>query len=99
VIVRRLVIRLTLITSVLAGLAATILGIATGTQPHVVIFRALLAFTIVLLAGAGVGLVVMRTALRRYYEQGRRSGDGRLKTNPASTNRPVSMSRRVPTDR
>ena len=98
-IVRRLVIRLTLIASVLAGLAATILGIATGTQPHVVMFRALLAFTIVLLAGAGVGLVVMRTALRRYYEQGRRSGDGRLKTNPVSTNRPVSMSRRVPTDR
>jgi len=99
VIVRRLVIRLTLIASVLAGLAATILGIATGTQPHVVMFRALLAFTIVLLAGAGVGLVVMRTALRRYYEQGRRPGDGRIQTNPASTNRPVSMSRRVPTDR
>ena len=91
-IVRRLVIRLTLIASLLAGLAATILGIATGTQPHVVMFRALLAFTIVLLAGAGVGLVVMRTALRRYYEQGRRP-------NPMSTNRPVPMDRHVPTDR
>lgn len=98
-IVRRLVIRLTLIASVLAGLAATILGFATGTQPHVVMFRALLAFTIVLLAGAGVGLVVMRTALRRYYEQGRRSGDGRLQANPVSTNRPVPTDRRVPTDR
>lgn len=97
--VRRLVIRLTLIASVLAGIAATLLGIATGTQPHVVMFRALLAFTIVLLAGAGVGLVVMRTALRRYYEQGRRPGDGRLSANPVSTNRPVPTDRRVPTDR
>jgi branched-subunit amino acid ABC-type transport system permease component len=97
VIVRRLVIRLTLIASLLAGLAATVLGLATGTQPHVVMFRALLAFTIVLLAGAGVGLVVMRTALRRYYEQGRRPG--RLQANPMSTNRPVPMDRHVPTDR
>ena len=96
-IVRRLVIRLTLIASLLAGLAATVLGIATGTQTHVVMFRALLAFTIVLLAGAGVGLVVMRTALRRYYEQGRRSG--RLQANPMSTNRPVPMDRNIPTDR
>lgn len=96
-IVRRLVIRLTLIASLLAGLAATVLGIATGTQTHVVMFRALLAFTIVLLAGAGVGLVVMRTALRRYYEQGRRSG--RLQANPMSTNRPVPMDRHIPTDR
>lgn len=96
-IVRRLVIRLTLIASLLAALAATVLGIATGTQTHVVMFRALLAFTIVLLAGAGVGLVVMRTALRRYYEQGRRSG--RLPANPMSTNRPVPMDRHIPTDR
>ena len=98
-IVRRLVIRLTLIASLLAGLAATALGIATGTQPHVVMFRALLAATIVLLAGAGVGLVVMRTALRRYYEQGRRFGDGRLQTNPMSTNRPVPTDRHIHTDR
>ena len=78
---RRLVIRLTLTASVLAGLAATALGFATGTAPHVVVFRALLAFVIVLLAGAGVGLIVMRTALRRYYEQGRiRPGDHRVPT-------------------
>ena len=80
-IVRRLLIRLTLVASVLAGLAATALGVASGVTPNVVLLRALIAFAIVLLAGAGVGLIVMRTALRRYYEQGRiRPGDHRVPT-------------------
>jgi hypothetical protein len=36
--------------------------------------------TIVILVGAGVGLVLMRTALRRYYEQGRSTpGDRRVR--------------------
>ena len=89
---RRLVVRLTLMASVLAGLAATALGVATNVQPHVLVFRALLAFSIVFLAGAGVGLIVMRTALRRYYEQGNaRPGDRAALDDGAHT--------RVPTDR
>ena len=80
-IVRRLLTRLTLIASVLAGFAAAALGIASGVTPNVVLLRALIAFAIVLLAGAGVGLIVMRTALRRYYEQGRiRPGDHHVPT-------------------
>ena len=78
---RRLVVRMTLICSLMAAICAFSIGAATGVSTQVALFRAVLAFTIVALAGAGVGLIVMRTALRRYYEQGRAThGDRRVPT-------------------
>lgn len=68
---RRLLVRLTVTSSVLAALLAAVIGLAIRAPWPLVLFRALLAFAIVALAGAGVGLILMRTALRRYYEQGR----------------------------
>jgi hypothetical protein len=69
--VRRLVVRLTAYSTLAAALASSAIGIATRAPWSLVLFRALLAGSIVALAGAGVGLILMRTALRRYYEQGR----------------------------
>jgi predicted RND superfamily exporter protein len=68
---RRLIVRMTLSTATLAALIAALIGMASKLSWSVTILRALLAFGIVAVAGAGVGLVLMRTALRRYYEQGR----------------------------
>lgn len=68
---RRLVVRMTLAAATLAALFAGSIGVASKLSWSVTILRALLAFGIVAVAGAGVGLVLMRTALRRYYEQGR----------------------------
>jgi hypothetical protein len=65
------VIRLTAVSTVVAALASSAIGIAVRAPWPLVLFRALLAGSIVALAGAGVGLILMRTALRRYYEQGR----------------------------
>ncbi len=77
---RRLLLRLTAIASVLAAALAGGIGLASGISLPIALFRAALAFGIVALAGAGVGLVLMRTALRRYYEQGRAtSGDRRVR--------------------
>jgi hypothetical protein len=80
---RRLLVRMTLVASLFAGVCAFSIGAATGVSTSVALFRAILATVIVALAGAGVGLVLMRTALRRYYESGRST----------------SGNRRVPTDR
>lgn len=80
---RRLLVRMTFVASLLAGLAAFSIGAASGVSLSVALFRAVLAIVIVALAGAGVGLVLMRTALRRYYESGRST----------------SGNRQVPTDR
>ena len=68
---RRLLVRMTVIAATLAALSAGAIGIATRLSWSVTILRASLAFGIVAVAGAGVGLVLMRTALRRYYERGR----------------------------
>ena len=78
---RRLVLRMTVIAALFAGVCAFSIGASTGVSLSVAIFRALLAAVIVALAGAGAGLVLMRTALRRYYESGRTtSGDHRVPT-------------------
>ena len=68
---RRLVIRLTATGALLAAITTTVIALALRAPWPLVMFRALLASAIVALAGAGVGLILMRTALRRYYEQGR----------------------------
>ena len=68
---RRLLVRMTLTVALLAALVAGGIGAASKLSWSVTLLRAFLAFGIVAVAGAGVGLVLMRTALRRYYEQGR----------------------------
>jgi ABC-type multidrug transport system permease subunit len=68
---RRLLVRLTVIAALLAAFVAGVIGILTGSTWSIIFLRATLAMAIVILVGAGVGLVLMRTALRRYYEQGR----------------------------
>jgi hypothetical protein len=79
---RRLVLRMTAVAALFAAVCAFSIGAATGVSTSVAIFRAILAAVIVALAGAGAGLVLMRTALRRYYESGRpNSGNRRVPTN------------------
>jgi ABC-type multidrug transport system permease subunit len=68
---RRLLVRLTVIAALLAAFVAGVIGILTGSTWSIIFLRSTLAMAIVILVGAGVGLVLMRTALRRYYEQGR----------------------------
>ena len=68
---RRLLVRLTAIAALLAALVAGVIGILTRSTWSIIFLRSTLAMAIVILVGAGVGLILMRTALRRYYEQGR----------------------------
>ena len=77
---RRLLIRLTAIAALLAAFVAGIIGILTHSTWSIIFLRSALAMAIVILVGSGVGLVLMRTALRRYYEQRRTtSGDRRVR--------------------
>ena len=77
---RRLLIRLTAIASLIAAFVAGVLGIITRSTWSIIFLRSALAMAIVVLVGAGVGLVLMRTALRRYYERGRSTpGDRRVR--------------------
>jgi hypothetical protein len=77
---RRLLIRLTAITALCAGFIAGVIGILTRSTWSIIFFRSALAMVIAILIGAGVGLILMRTALRRYYEQGRSTpGDRRVR--------------------
>jgi len=69
--VRDLIVRLTSITAVAAGLIAGALTAATQAPWPVILLRGSIAFAIVALIGIGFGLILMRTALRRYYEQHR----------------------------
>jgi len=77
---RRLLIRLTAITALFAAFIAGVIGILTRSTWSVIFLRSALAVAIVVLVGAGVGVVLMRTALRRYYERGRSTpGDRRVR--------------------
>ena len=77
---RRLLVRLTAITAIFAAFIAGLIGVLTRSTWSIIVLRSALAMTIVILMGAGVGLVLMRTALRRYYEQGRSTpGDRRVR--------------------
>ena len=77
---RRLMVRLTSVAALAAALVAGAIGVATGISWPVVVLRASLALAIVVLVGGGVGLILMRTALRRYYEQRRvTSGDRQIR--------------------
>lgn len=68
---RRLIVRTTAIASLLAAFLATAIGVVTGISWPVILLRATLALVIVVLVGGGFGLILMRTALRRYYEERR----------------------------
>ena len=68
---RDLIVRLTSITAVAAGLIAGAVTAATQAPWPVILLRGSIAFSIVALIGIGFGLILMRTALRRYYEQHR----------------------------
>ena len=68
---RDMLVRLTSITAVLAGLVSATLTAATQAPWPVVLMRGAIATLIVVLIGIGFGLILMRTALRRYYEQHR----------------------------
>lgn len=63
--------RWTAVAALAAAAIVTAMDAATGAQWPVLVLRAGLAFGIVALAGWGVGYVLMRTALRRRYEQSR----------------------------
>jgi len=57
-----------------------VIGILTRSTWSIIFLRSALAMVIAILIGAGVGLILMRTALRRYYEQGRSTpGDRRVR--------------------
>jgi multisubunit Na+/H+ antiporter MnhG subunit len=78
--VRRLLTRLTATSCLVAALLSAGLGIALKAPWALILFRALLAAAIVALAGGVAALILMRTALRRYYEQGRTTvGAARLR--------------------
>ena len=68
---RDLMVRLTAVTAIAAGVVAGALTAAVQAPWPVVLLRGSIAFVIVALIGVGFGLILMRTALRRYYEQHR----------------------------
>ena len=68
---RGLMVRLTAVTAIAAGVVAGSLTAATQAPWPVVLLRGSIAFIIVALIGIGFSLILMRTALRRYYEQHR----------------------------
>lgn len=66
---RDLIVRLTAMSAVLAALLSGMLTAATHAAWSLVFLRAGLAFVLVAAVGIGFGLILMRTALRRHYEQ------------------------------
>lgn len=68
---RNLIMKWTGVAALVAAAVVTALDASTGTSWPVLVMRAGMAFGIVGLAGWGVGFVLMRTALRRHYEQSR----------------------------
>ena len=72
---RRFLVRLTLVSATAAAVVTSILGIVNRASWPLVLTRASIAFLIVVVVGVVAGFVLMRTALRRYYEQ-RHEGAG-----------------------
>jgi membrane protease YdiL (CAAX protease family) len=66
--VRALIVRLTTIAAASAGLISGLLTAATHAPWTIVVLRAVVAFALVAAVGIGFGLILMRTALRRHYE-------------------------------
>ena len=68
---RALVFKTTLILALLVALTVAALDLSAGTSWVLATARAALGFAIVSAAGWVVGLILMRTALRRWYEEWR----------------------------
>ena len=68
---RDVITRWTAVTALVAAVITTAMDASTGAPWPVLVLRAGVAVGIVALAGWGVGYVLMRTALRRHYEQSR----------------------------
>ena len=68
---RELIVKMTVIAASVAALAAAAIDASTGTPWLILAGRAGLAFAIVGLAGWITGFILMRTVLRRRYEQWR----------------------------
>lgn len=66
---RALLVRLTAITAVAAALLSGLLSAAFHASWTVTALRASIAFVLVAAVGIGFGLILMRTALRRHYEE------------------------------
>ena len=66
---RALIVRLTLIAAIAAGLASAGLTAVSRASAPLVLLRGLVAFLLVAAVGVGFGTILMRTALRRHYEE------------------------------
>jgi predicted Abi (CAAX) family protease len=75
--VRALIVRVTVIAAALAALVSGLLTMSGGGSWSLVALRVVIAFVLVSAVGFGVGLILMRTALRRHYERSRVSVDAR----------------------
>ena len=73
---RALIATWTAIVAVLVTAMVAAMDTAAGTRGPLVAFRAGIACVIVVLAGRLAGYVLMRTALRRHYEQWRMAQAG-----------------------
>jgi len=67
--VRRFLVRLTLVSATSAAVIAALVGAVNRAPWPLVLTRASIAFLIVLAFGFLASLILMRTALRRYYER------------------------------
>ncbi|HEY6572949.1 MAG TPA: hypothetical protein VI198_06475 [Candidatus Eisenbacteria bacterium] len=68
---RRFLLRLTIVSASTAAVIVSILGIVNRAPWPLVLTRASIAFLIVAAVGFLASLILMRTALRRHYEQTR----------------------------
>ncbi len=66
---RVLIIRVTTTAAVFAALLSALISAATQATWPVLVLRALIALILVSVLGFLFGLILMRTALRRWYEQ------------------------------
>ena len=73
---RALIVRMTVIAATGAGLLSGFLTVAIHATWAVVALRAGIAFLLVAAVGIGFGLILMRTALRRHYEESLRRPRG-----------------------
>jgi len=75
--VRALMIRVTTTAAVFAALLSALLSAASHTLWPVLVLRSLIALFLVSVLGFLFGLILMRTALRRWYEQDQAVQDSR----------------------
>ena len=68
---RRFLLRLTIACSLAAAAVASVLGVLTRAPWPLVLTRASIAFLIVAAVGLLASFILMRTALRRHFEQAR----------------------------